>query len=62
MVTFFDLIQKRKINIGAGANFGQGGPEKQLFFLPWPYAIATIVMHIVSVRLTNSRCEKQISL
>ena len=24
----FDLIKK----IGAGANFGKGGPEKQLFF------------------------------
>ena len=29
----FDLIKKK---IGAGANFGEGGPEKQLFFLPWP--------------------------
>ena len=29
----FDLIKKKKI--GAGANFGEGGPEKQLF-LPWP--------------------------
>ena len=27
----FDLILK-KYKIGAGANFGEGGPEKQLFF------------------------------
>ena len=31
----FDLIKKRKKKIGAGANFGEGGPEKQIF-LPWP--------------------------
>ena len=29
----FDLIKKK---IGAGINFGEGEPEKQLLFLPWP--------------------------
>ena len=28
----FDLIKKKKKKIGAGANLGEGGPEKQLFF------------------------------
>ena len=28
----FDLIKKKEKKIGAGANFGEGGPEKQLFF------------------------------
>ena len=32
----FDLTKKK---IGAGANFGEGGPEKQLF-LPWPIGLS----------------------
>ena len=31
-LVIFDLIKKKKMKIGAGANFGEGGPEKQLFF------------------------------
>ena len=33
LVTFDLILKKRKEKkIGAGANFGEGGPEKQLFF------------------------------
>ena len=32
LVTFDLIKKKKKKKIGAGANFGEGGPEKQLFF------------------------------
>ena len=31
-LVIFDLIKKNKKKIGAGENFGEGGPEKQLFY------------------------------
>ena len=33
----FDLIKKKEKKIGDGVNFGEEGPKKQHFFLPWPY-------------------------
>ena len=45
----FDLLKIKK-KIGAGANFGEGGPEKQLFFLPWPKLSVSLLAIVLTVR------------